>query len=106
LELLWEVEVLSGEQADDPVSVPLIDRVHQGLDRAGLLSVGDGKMAAEKTRAHIQEQGDCSLCPLSALHVPPTTLAQHVQARLSTGSPLIQGMREAEADQPKCMAQG
>ncbi len=99
-------EVLSGEQADDPVYMPLIDRVHQGLERAGLLYVGDCKMAAEKTRAHIHAQGDFYLCPLSALHVPPVTLAQNVETYLAAGSPLIQVVREAEADQPKCIAQG
>jgi transposase len=99
-------EVLSGEQADDPVYVPLIDRVHQGLGRAGLLYVGDCKMAAEKTRAHIQAQGDFYLCPLSALHVPPATLAQSVEAYLEAGSPLIQVVCEDEAGQPKCLAQG
>ena len=99
-------EVLCGEKADDPVYVPLVDRVHQGLGRAGLLYVGDCKMAAEKTRAHIQAQGDFYLCPLSALHVPPATLAQNVEAYLAAGSPLIQVVREAETDQPKCIAQG
>lgn len=99
-------EVLSGEKADDPVYAPLIDRVHQGLAKAGLLYVGDCKMAAEKTRAHIQAQGDFYLCPLSALHVPPATLAQNVEAYLATGSPLIQVVRESEAGQPKCIAQG
>src|SRR5690348_4708485 len=99
-------EVLSGEKADDRVYVPLIDRVHQGLERAGLLYVGDCKMAAEKTRAHIQAQGDFYLCPLSALHVPPATLAQNVEAYLAAGSPLIQVVRESEAGQPKCIAQG
>lgn len=99
-------EVLSGEQADDRVYVPLIDRVHQGLGRAGLLYVGDCKMAAEKTRAHIQAQGDFYLCPLSALHVPPATLAQSVEAYLQAGSPLIQVVRQDEAGQPKCLAQG
>jgi len=99
-------EVLSGEQADDPVYVPLLERVHQGLGRAGLLYVGDCKMAAEKTRAHIQAQGDFYLCPLSALHVPPATLAQSVEAYLEAGSPLIQVGCEDEAGQPKCLAQG
>jgi transposase len=99
-------EVLSGEQADDPVYVPLIDRVHQGLERAGLRYVGDCKMAAEKTRAHVQAQGDFSQCPLSALHVPPATLAQNVEADLAAGSPLTQVVREAEAGQQKCIAQG
>jgi transposase len=99
-------EVLSGEQADDPVYVPLIDRVHRGLERAGWLYVGDCKMAAEKTRAHLQAQGDFYLCPLSALHVPSASLAQNVETYLATGSPLIQVVRETEAGQPKCIAQG
>jgi transposase len=97
-------EVLSGEQADDPVYVPLIDRVHQGLQRAGLLDVGDCKMAAEKTRAHIQAQGDFYLCPLSALHVPSATLTRNVEAYLAAASPLIQVVRQSEAGQPKCIA--
>jgi transposase len=99
-------EVLSGEKADDPVYVPLLDRVRQGLGKVGLLYVGDCKMAAEKTRAHLQVQGDFYLCPLSALHVSPTTLAQHVETYLAAGSPLIQVLREGEAGQPKCIAQG
>jgi len=99
-------EVLSGEKADDPLYVPLIDRVHQGLARAGLLYVGDCKMAAEKTRAHIQAQGDFYLCPLSALHVPPATLARYVTTYLAAGSPLIQIEREDEAGQPQSIAQG
>jgi transposase len=99
-------EVLSGEQADDPVYVPLLDRVHQGLGRAGLLYVGDCKMAAEKTRAHVQARGDFSLCPLSALHVPPAILAQNVETYLAGGSPLIQVVRETEPGQPTCIAQG
>lgn len=99
-------EVLSGEKADDPVYVPLIDRVHQGLQRTGLLYVGDCKMGAEKTRAHLQAQGDFYLCPLSALHVPPATLERHVEAYLVAGSPLIQVVREDKAGQPKSIAQG
>jgi hypothetical protein len=99
-------DVHSEEQADDPVSVPLIDRVHQGLERAGLLYVGDGKMADENTRAHLQAQGDVSLGPLSALPVPLATLAQYVEAALAAGSPLIQVVREDEVGQPKRIAQG
>lgn len=63
-------------------------------------------MAADKTRAHVQAQRNFYLCPLSALHVPPVTLAQHVETSLTADLPLIQAVREAEADQPKCIAQG
>ncbi len=99
-------EVLSGEQADDPIYVPLLDRVHQGVAKAGLLYVGDCKMAAAKTRAHIQGQGDFYLCPLSALQVPSATVAKEVEAYLEAGSPLIQVMGQDEAGQPRCLAQG
>jgi transposase len=89
-------EVLSGEQADDPVYVPLINRVRQGLSEKGLLYVGDCKMAAVQTRASLQAHGDYYLCPLSALHVPPAQLLQDVEAQRAQGSPLIQVIREED----------
>src|SRR5438105_9710706 len=55
-------EVLSGEHADDPVYLPIIARVRDGLQHSGLLYVGDGKMAALQTRASIQAHGDYYLC--------------------------------------------
>src|SRR2546421_664801 len=39
-------EVISGEHADDPVYVPIIARVREGLQQSGLLYVGGCKMAA------------------------------------------------------------
>jgi len=38
--------VLSGEQADDGFSIPLLDRVIKGLDKSGRLVVGDCKRRA------------------------------------------------------------
>ena len=46
-------EVVAGNAADDPLYVPAVDRVLQIIDRLGLLSVGDCKMSALATRAHI-----------------------------------------------------
>src|SRR5207248_3276713 len=51
-------EVLSGEHADDPVYLPIIARVRDGLQQKGLLYVGDCKMAVLQTRASIHAQGD------------------------------------------------
>jgi transposase len=99
-------EVLSGEQADDPVYVPLIDRVRQGLSQKGLLYVGDCKMAALQTRASLQAHGDYYLCPLSALHVSPAQLVQDVEVQRAQGSPLIQVIREDEQGKTTCIAQG
>jgi transposase len=59
------LEVVSGEQADDPCYVPTIDRVLACLGRQGLLIVGDCKMSALATRAHLQEQGQYYLTPLT-----------------------------------------
>src|SRR5262249_24463132 len=59
------IEVLSGEQADDPVYLPIIASARNGLQKKGLLYVGDCKMAALQTRASIAAQGDFYLCPLS-----------------------------------------
>lgn len=99
-------EVLSGEQADDPVYVPLINRVRQGLAQTGLLYVGDCKMAAVQTRASLQAHGDWYLCPLSALHVSAAQLVQEVEAQRAKGSPLIEVIREDEQGKNTCIAQG
>src|SRR5438132_1096644 len=45
--------VVSGERADDPLYVPIIDRVLGCLGRTGLLFVGDSKMSALATRADL-----------------------------------------------------
>lgn len=57
--------VHSGESADDPLYVPIIKRV-QGILKmsSGLLFIGDCKMAARATRAHIEQTGDFYLTPL------------------------------------------
>lgn len=56
-------EVLSGEHADDPVYLPIIARVRDGLQQNGLLYGGDCKMAAVPTRASIQ--AEARLLPVS-----------------------------------------
>src|SRR6266545_3856255 len=67
-------EVVSGQRADDPLYVPAITRVREGLGLRGLLYVGDCKMGALETRAFLQAGGDFYLCPLSELQLPPEVL--------------------------------
>ena len=55
------LEVVSGEQADDRLYVPMIDRVLACLERTGLLFVGDSKMSALATRAHLVAREQCYL---------------------------------------------
>src|SRR6266704_436874 len=46
-------DVLYGERAADGLYIPVIDRIRKGLHKSGLLFVGDCKMSALDTRAHI-----------------------------------------------------
>jgi transposase len=71
-------DIVPGQRADDPLYVPAIARVRQGLGRRGLLYVGDCKMAALETRASLQAGGDYYLCPLSERQVPPAVLAGYL----------------------------
>lgn len=58
-------QVVAGNQADDPLYIPAINRVLQIIDGIGLLFVGDCKMSALSIRAHIHAAGHHYLCPLA-----------------------------------------
>lgn len=58
-------EVMAGNAADDPLYVPAVDRVLQIIDGLGLLFIGDCKMSALATRAHIAHLQHHYLCPLA-----------------------------------------
>jgi transposase len=58
-------DVVSGEQADDGLYTPIVDRVVETLERSGLLFVGDCKMSAWATRVHIRASGQHYLAPLA-----------------------------------------
>ncbi len=55
-------QVLSGEQADDGLYVPSYDQTVKVLGRSDVLVVGDSKMAALATRAHLVGGGSRYLC--------------------------------------------
>jgi transposase len=57
-------DVLSGERADDGLYIPIIKRIEAGLSQSGLLFVGDCKMSALDTRAHIVGHQHVYLSPL------------------------------------------
>lgn len=99
-------EVLSGEHADDPVYLPIIARVRDGLQKHGLLYVGDCKMAALQTRATLQAQEDFYLYPLAAVQLPPEQLHQAIEAQRKLGASLVQVMRTDERGALTCLAQG
>jgi transposase len=51
-------DVVPGQRADNPLYIPAIARVREGLEQRGLWYVGDGKMGALETRALVQVGGD------------------------------------------------
>jgi len=61
--------VVSGERADDPLYIPEIGKVQAAVGQRGLTTIGDCKMAALTTRAHVQASDDYYLCPLSSKQV-------------------------------------
>jgi transposase len=57
-------DMLSGERADDGLYIPIIERIRTGLNKTGLLFVGDCKMSALDTRAYLARHQDWYLSPL------------------------------------------
>src|SRR5437773_9237406 len=57
-------DVLSGERADDGLYIPMMERIRHGLNKTGLLFVGDCKMSALDTRAYLARHQDWYLSPL------------------------------------------
>lgn len=82
-------DVVAGQLADDPLYLPTIARVQASLKHSGLLYVGDCKLSALLNRATLQQAGDHYLCPLSAVHMPPGSLAALVDAALAEKSALL-----------------
>jgi len=74
-------DVLSGERADDGLYIPIMERIRRGVNKSGLLFVGDCKMSAFATRTHVARCHDFYLSPL------PLTgaTAEAMEAWITTG---------------------
>jgi transposase len=97
------LEVVSGQQADDPLYVPIIDRVLAYLGRQGLLFVGDCKMSALATRAHLQAQQQYYLTPLALVGETAELLPAWIEAGLKQAEGLTTVLSE---DGKQIVAQG
>src|SRR5712691_7600456 len=97
------LEVVSGEQADDPLYVPIIDRVLTCLGRKGLLFVGDCKMSALATRAHLVAQGQYYLTPLALVGETAQQMPDWIQAGVAQGEQLTQVLSD---DGKQALAEG
>ncbi|MBM9521316.1 hypothetical protein JWG39_16000, partial [Desulforhopalus vacuolatus] len=73
---------VSGERADDGLYVPAIDKALKALDKKGLLFVGDCKMSALATRAHLHGLEHCYLSPLPQTGKTATQMPVWIQQGL------------------------
>jgi transposase len=87
--LLLATDVHPGNSADDPLYIPLIQRVRSQLGRRGLLYAGDCKMAALATRAEIASHDDYYLMPLPLTGETQQAFPEWVNA-------VVSGEQEAE----------
>src|SRR6266852_807817 len=99
-------DVVSGERADDPLSLPCMARVQASVGRHGLLYVGDCKMASRDTRARIAAPGDFSLCPLPQVQLAAGELDAALEAVWSDAHPLNSVVREGPKGEPQLIAEG
>lgn len=74
LGLAVAVDVVPGNRADDPLYVPVYQRIKEIIPEQGLLVVGDSKMSALATRAAIVSRDDHYLTPLAYLKDEPELL--------------------------------
>jgi len=97
---LLACEVHPGQAADDPLYIPLARRVRQVVGRAGLLYVGDSKMAALATRADLVARGDFYLMPLPRTGEPAGQRAAWIEAGVSGAQPVTALAADDDADGP------
>ncbi len=108
--------VVSGEKADDPPAcacthadrlyIPAIQQAREGLERRGLLYVGDCKLMAFETRAYVQAGGDYYLGPFSKVQIPNETLETYLQPVWAGKQSLTSVYRTQEDGQQERIAEG
>jgi transposase len=106
LGLLLVTQVVAGNQADDPLYVPAVDRVLQIIDGVGLLFVGDCKMSALSIRAHIHHLGHDYLCPLAQTGKTGEEMIKWVQAANDGHQELQAVYIENDQGEHKLLAEG
>jgi transposase len=99
-------DVVSGEQADDGLYVPIIARMLTILTKSGLLFVGDCKLSALGSRAYLQERDQFYLSPLALVGETATEMAGWIQAALEGPQSLTDIYGRDEGDQPVLLGQG
>jgi transposase len=83
----FATNVVSGEQADDGLYIPIIDRIHGVLQKSGLLYVGDCKLSAFETRGHLRALGSHDLCPLPQTGKTPEAMEEWIRDGIALAKP-------------------
>lgn len=99
-------KVVSGETADDGLYIPIFDQVRQTLQTQELLGVGDCKMSALTTRAHIHHQQHYYLTPLARVGKVPELIQQWITETLAGNAPLLEVCHCQPEEQPRVIATG
>jgi transposase len=98
--------VLSGQRADDRLYIPAIEEVRQGVQRRGLLYIGDVKMGSRETRAYLVAGGDYYLMPLSQTQVPQAEFEAYLAPVWAKQQALEQVYRTEADGQQTLLASG
>src|SRR5881396_412644 len=101
-------DVLSGERADDGLDIPLIERIRSGLNKTGLLFVGDCKMSALETRAYLARHQDWYLSPLPLTGATAAAMDAWITAGVTQGEAgaLVRIVRTNDRGQEVLAAEG
>ena len=99
-------DVVSGEQADDGLYMPIIDRLVKTLNKVGLLFVGDCKMSAWATRLHIYAMGHHYLTPLTLVGDTAQDMRLWIQEALDGKQSLNPIYAPDASDEEKPLAEG
>jgi transposase len=99
-------QVVAGSTADDPLYIPAVDRVLQIIDGLELLFVGDSKMSALDTRAHIQRLNQHYLCPLALTGKTAEEMSQWIEVAHRGDYPLQPVYLENDKGERKQLAEG
>jgi transposase len=83
LGVIVATDVAAGNAADDPLYLPIIDRLCNAWQTAGLLFIGDCKLSSLANRAHIHHRGHFYLAPLAQVGEVPEQLTAWVQKALA-----------------------
>jgi transposase len=97
-------DIVPGNAADDPLYLPLIDRVRGQLKQKGLLYLGDCKMAALATRADLVAHGDYYLTVLPRTGEDATWIEAWIEEAVTNQDGVQRLSRAGQDDPPEVFA--